>query len=88
MTNEDLLPSLEAAVEESEADRRKREALRLEVAPSRPGDDPPTYGDEGGGNLYPDSSRSTPQGSRLFLRRMGRLAGSLRRRFHRPLLRI
>jgi len=71
-------------LEESEADRRDREAARLEVPPARPGEDPPTYGDEGGGNLYPEHP---PEGE-PFLERLGRLAGRLRRRFHRPPLRI
>jgi len=49
-------PPAEAPVEETEADRRAREAARLEIPPSRPGEDPPTYGDEGGGNLLPERS--------------------------------
>jgi hypothetical protein len=45
----EIHPPPEPPVEESEADRREREAARLAVPPVRPGDDPPTYGDEGGG---------------------------------------
>ena len=64
---ENLLPP-EAAVEESDADRRDREAARLQVPLVRPGDDPPTHGDEGGGNLYPEQA---PKPSRLrFFRRL------------------
>jgi hypothetical protein len=47
----ELPPSREADVEETEEDRREREAARLQMPPPRPGDDPPTYGDEGGGTL-------------------------------------
>jgi hypothetical protein len=60
-------------VEETEEDRRKQEAARLEIPPARPGEDPPTYGDEGGGSLYP--GRSSLRTRRTFLERM-----SLRRR--------
>ena len=49
-------PRPEAAADETESERREREAARLEVFPARPGDDPPTYGDEGGGTLYPEQS--------------------------------
>jgi hypothetical protein len=53
-------PPQDLAVPESDADRRERESERLDVAPTRPGDDPPTYGDEGGGSLYPEASMGKP----------------------------
>jgi hypothetical protein len=59
--------------EETPEDRREQEAARLEIAPARPGEDPPTYGDEGGGSLYPEHSSSATR--RTFLERL-----SLRRR--------
>jgi hypothetical protein len=65
------LPAPEAVVEESDADRRDREAARLQVAPMKPGDDPPTHGDEGGGNLFSERASETarpPFFRRLFLR--------------------
>lgn len=65
-------PPAEAAIEESAADRREREAARLAVSPVKPGDDPPTYGDEGGGCLYPEQSLEQPPRalrSRFFRRR-------------------
>jgi hypothetical protein len=68
----------EAAVEETEAERREREAARLEVPAARPGDDPPTHGDEGGGSLSPE-----PPPRRLFLERMRLFTGRLRRRGRR-----
>ena len=43
---------------ETAEDRREQEAARLEILPARPGEDPATYGDEGGGNLYPERSSS------------------------------
>lgn len=49
-------PAPDAVVQESEIDRREAEAARLEVPPPRPGDEPPTHGDEGGGSLYPEGS--------------------------------
>lgn len=54
----------------------EREALRLQVPPVQPGDHPPTCGDEGGGNFFPDPRRNI----RLpLLRRLG-LAWTHRRR--------
>ena len=55
-------PAADAAAEETDADRREREAARLDIAPAQPGEEPPTHGDEGGGNLFPDQSceRSRP----------------------------
>jgi hypothetical protein len=72
-------PAPEAAVEESDVDRRDAEATRLEVPPARPGDDPPTCGDEGGGNLYPETS--SEESSPTFLRR---LQQTFARRFSGP----
>jgi hypothetical protein len=70
-------PPAEAASPETEEDRRQHEAARLDVAPARPGDDPPTYGDEGGGSLYPEQSlEEVPS----LLRRLGLHAARLRRR--------
>ncbi len=46
--------------EEDESERRALEAARLEVSPARPGDDPPTYGDEGGGSLFPEQASGEP----------------------------
>jgi hypothetical protein len=68
---------------QSELDRREAEAARLEVAPPKPGDDPPTYGDEGGGSLYPESSFDEPleASPHPLLRRLGR---SIARRFSGP----
>ncbi len=37
-----------------QVDRREIEAARLAVPETRPGDHPPTNGDEGGGNFYPE----------------------------------
>lgn len=73
----------EALIEESDVDRREAEAARLEVAPPKPGDDPPTYGDEGGGSLYPESSFDVPLEERHppLLRRLQR---SIARRFSGP----
>ena len=47
-------PPAEVQAEETGEERREREAARLDVAPARPGDDPPTCGDEGGGSPYPE----------------------------------
>ena len=47
---------------------RESEAARLAIPPSHPGDAPPSYGDEGGGNLYPERSFEPPRKS--FLRRL------------------
>lgn len=65
-------PPAEPEVEESEAERREREASRLAVPQVRPGDDPPTYGDEGGGNLFPERSLEGPPAPHrtTFLRRI------------------
>jgi hypothetical protein len=51
---------------------RESEAARLEVPAGHPGDDPPTYGDEGGGTLYPEHSLNQPPRSRwkIFFRRL------------------
>jgi hypothetical protein len=78
-------PTEEVAVPETEEDRREREAARLEVAPARPGDDPPTYGDEGGGSLFPEQSRGrSPETPRPDLfRRLMLQANDLRRRLRR-----
>jgi hypothetical protein len=75
----EIRPTPEAAVEESDVDRRDAEAARLEVPPSRPGDDPPTHGDEGGGNLYPETSFEESQPPLL-----RRLQQSFVRRFSGP----
>jgi hypothetical protein len=68
-------PPAELPVTESGADPREREAARLEVVPAGPGEDPPTCGDEGGGNLHPkrsvDALREAPQPG--LLRRLARL---------------
>jgi hypothetical protein len=45
---------------EIEKERRELEAARLEIPEPRPGDDPPTYGDEGGGTLYPERALREP----------------------------
>ncbi len=45
---------------EIEKERRELEAARLEIPAPRPGDDPPTYGDEGGGSLYPEGALMEP----------------------------
>jgi hypothetical protein len=67
----EIPPPPEPVVEESDADRREREAARLAVPPVQPGDDPPTYGDEGGGNQYPERSSECPPKNRIpFLRRI------------------
>jgi hypothetical protein len=66
-------------IEESDADRRKREIERIQVPAPEPGNDPPTYGDEGGGNLFtelpveetPDPEKERPG----FLRRLARRLG-------------
>jgi len=64
-------PAEEAAVVETETDRKDREAARLEVAPVKPGDDPPTYGDEGGGNVYSEGSlEESPSRRPTLLRRL------------------
>jgi hypothetical protein len=67
-------------IEESDEDRRKREADRIEVPLPQPGDDPPTYGDEGGGNLFTElpleGETPGPEESRLgFFRRLARRLG-------------
>jgi hypothetical protein len=56
-----------------DADPREREAARLEVSPAKPGDDPPTYGDEGGGAPYPERSlgRHAEAARPAFLWRLG-----------------
>jgi hypothetical protein len=71
----ELPPPADAAVDESEAARREREAARLDVAPQRPGDDPPTCGDEGGGSLV---SAETPRPT--LIDRLAMFAARLRRR--------
>jgi len=76
----ELPPPREAAVEETEADRREREASRLEMPAPRPGDDPPSYGDEGGGNLYPERSFETPARRGVVFERIRLFAARLRRR--------
>ena len=43
-------PAAEPAVPDTETERKAREAARLAIAPAKPGDDPPTCGDEGGGS--------------------------------------
>jgi hypothetical protein len=48
---------------EVEKERRELEAERLEIPVPRPGDDPPTYGDEGGGAFYPERTLMEPPGS-------------------------
>ena len=75
-------PPAEAASSETEEDRRQHEAARLDVAPARPGDDPPTYGDEGGGSLYPEHSLEEAPGTTgtSLLQRLGLRAARLRRR--------
>ena len=53
---------------------RDSEAARLEVPEHHPGDDPATYGDEGGGTLYPEQSLNQPPMCRwkaLFRRLLG-----------------
>ena len=69
----EVFPPADHALSEPDADPREREAARLEVAPARPGEDPPTTGDEGGGNPFPE-----PEAPRPGLLR--RLARSLRLR--------
>jgi len=59
-------------IEESDADRLEREAERIQVPPPHPGDDPPTYGDEGGGNLFPERR---PDREPTFLRRLAQRLG-------------
>jgi len=76
----ELPPPQEAAVEETDQDRRDREAARLEMPPPRPGEDPPTHGDEGGGNLYPEGSSEAPAPRAVFFERLRLLAARLRRR--------
>jgi hypothetical protein len=46
--------------EEDESERRELEAARLDVSPAKPGEDPPTYGDEGGGNPFPEGPLEEP----------------------------
>jgi len=75
----ELPPPQEGAVEETDQDRRDREAARLDMPPSRPGEDPPSYGDEGGGNLYPEPSFETPAPRAAFFARFRLLAARLRR---------
>jgi len=66
-------------IEESDENRREREAERIQVPAPQPGDDPPTYGDEGGGNLFterppgesPEADRSRP----TFLQRLAQRLG-------------
>lgn len=36
---------------------RRQIAEQLDLAPSRPGDDPPTNGDEGGGTVFADQKK-------------------------------
>jgi hypothetical protein len=68
----EIHPPAEVPVEESVADLKEREAARLEVPPVKPGDDPPTCGDEGGGSLYPGRSLEQPAAIRrpTLLRRL------------------
>jgi hypothetical protein len=74
-------------VEETEADRKEREAARLEIPPVKPGDDPPTCGDEGGGSLFPWRSLEQPAGIRrpTLLRRLALQAIRFRRRLQGPI---
>jgi hypothetical protein len=72
-------PPPEVEREESASERRDREAARLDVPPARPGDDPPTYGDEGGGTLYPERALQEAPG-----RRRPTLLQRLLLRLHRP----
>ena len=76
----ELPPPQEAAVEETEEDRREREAARLEMPPARPGEDPPTYGDEGGGNLYSERALEGPAPRAFLFERLRLLAARFRRR--------
>jgi hypothetical protein len=68
---------------EPDVDRREAEAARLEVPLARPGDDPPTFGDEGGGSLYPETSfdEALEQSPPPLLRRLQK---SIARRFSGP----
>jgi hypothetical protein len=75
----ELPPPQEPAVEETKEDRREREAARLDMPPPRPGEDPPSYGDEGGGNLYPEGSFEASAPRMLFFERVRLLAARLRR---------
>jgi hypothetical protein len=59
-------------IEESDADRLDREVERIQVPTPQPGNDPPTYGDEGGGNLFPERP---PEPRPTFLRRLAERLG-------------
>lgn len=48
------------ALPEPIEERLKEIAGQLELSPREPGDDPPTCGDEGGGNLFATQKRTPP----------------------------
>jgi hypothetical protein len=66
-------------IEESDEDRRDREAERVQIPQPQPGNDPPTYGDEGGGNLFterpPEGSPELERSRPTFLQRLARRLG-------------